>query len=145
MDSAYPLTIYYDHSCSLCRQEMLKLKQHDHANKLYLIDCSDKNFVAPENAPSVQAMLQLIHAQTPDGNWLVGVPVFRLVYAAVGFHQVADFLGKPLIKRIMNKLYPHTARHRYLIPAWTVNLLLNQLAKKSSQKARACKDGQCSL
>ena len=46
MDTVYPLTLYYDSSCPLCNQEMTRLKQHDQADNLKLVDCSAADYAA---------------------------------------------------------------------------------------------------
>ena len=145
MDALYPLTIYYDHSCPLCRYEMLRLKQHDSANLMLLIDCSAAGFTPPAGAPSKAAMMQLLHAQTASGEWLVGVPVFQHVYRAAGFAQFANWMTKPFVQRILIRIYPIIALHRYLIPGCVSNLFLDWLARRSLKKSQACKNKQCSL
>jgi predicted DCC family thiol-disulfide oxidoreductase YuxK len=62
----YPMTVYYDHSCPLCREEMFALKAYDAENRLQLIDCSIANFSSAEAGKAgytQQQMMRLIHAQ----------------------------------------------------------------------------------
>lgn len=145
MNNIYPVTLYYDSSCPLCNQEVTRLKQHDHADKLKLVDCSAADFAAPADAPDRQQMMQLLHAQTADGSWVIGVPAFHLAYAGVGFHFVADWLDRPYIKHVMHRLYPLIARNRYLIPGWFAHIWFNWLAMHAQRKSRACANGQCNI
>ena len=145
MNATYPIKIYYDSSCPLCNQEMSRLKQHDHADKLNLIDCSSANFVAPDGAPDKTEMMKLLHVLTADGLWVIGVPAFRLAYAGVGFNFVSDWLDKPHINRMMNRLYPLIARYRYIIPEWLALVWFNWLAAQALRQSNACVKGQCKL
>lgn len=145
MSNTYPISIYYDRSCPLCNQEMMRLKQHDHDGNLILIDCSDENFTRPTDAPATTDMMQLLHVRTAEGAWVIGVPAFRLAYAGVGFHFVTDWLDKPYIYKLMQKLYPHIARHRYLFPERLAEIWFNWLAKKSLQRSRTCNSGNCKI
>jgi predicted DCC family thiol-disulfide oxidoreductase YuxK len=145
MNTVYPLTLYYDSSCPLCNQEMTRLKQHDQADNLKLVDCSAADYAAPAGAPERQKMMQLLHAQTADGMWVVGVPAFRLAYAGAGFHFVADWLDRPYIKQAMNRLYPLIARNRYLIPGWFAKIWFNWLAIHAQRRSRSCAKGQCEI
>lgn len=145
MNTTYPLTIYYDSSCPLCNQEIMRLKQRDQQNNLILIDCSADNFVTPAGVPSQQKMMELMHAFTADGKWLIGVPAFRLAYAGVGFQFVADWLDKPLVSCAMHKIYPVIAKHRYLIPGWFAAVWFNWLAAQSLRRSQSCANGQCKI
>ena len=145
MSNIYPVTLYYDSSCPLCNQEMTRLKQHDQADNLRLIDCSAENYVAPADAPDRQQMMQLLHEQTADGEWVIGVPAFRLAYAGAGFHFVADWLERPLVNATLKRLYPLIARNRYLIPEWFAQVWFDWLATRAQQRSRSCSNGQCKI
>lgn len=145
MNKIYPITIYYDRSCPLCNQEMSRLRQHDQHNNLLLIDCSSDNFVSPEGAPPTADMMRLLHVLTANGEWVIGVPAFRLAYAGVGFSFVTEWLDKPYVSRAMKHLYPVIARHRYIFPEWFAEAWFNWLAAKSLQRSQACHNGQCKI
>ncbi len=145
MSNNYPLTIYYDSSCPLCDQEMSRLKQRDQYDNLHLIDCSAPDFIPPHGAPDVASMMQLLHAQTSDGQWVIGVPAFQLAYAGAGFGFVSNWLERPLISRMMHRLYPLIARNRYLIPGWVAGVWFNYLAISANRRSRACANGQCKI
>jgi predicted DCC family thiol-disulfide oxidoreductase YuxK len=145
MNASYPIRIYYDSSCPLCNQEMSKLKEHDQDEQLILVDCSAADFVAPAGAPAKEKMMQLLHVLTADGLWVVGVPAFRLAYAGVGFSFVVNWLDRPHVMRLLNRLYPLIARNRYLIPEWMAQRWFNWLAKKAAQRSQSCANGQCNI
>jgi predicted DCC family thiol-disulfide oxidoreductase YuxK len=145
MNATYPISIYYDSSCPLCNQEMTRLKQLDQAGNLNLIDCSSASFAAPEGSPGKENMMQLLHVLTADGVWVIGVPAFRLAYAGVGFHFVADWLDKPYVSRVMHRIYPLIARNRYLIPGWFAEVWFNWLASQALRRSQSCSNGQCKI
>lgn len=145
MSPTYPVTLYYDRSCPLCSHEMNKLKEHDHENKLILVDCSAADFAPPPGGAQQAQMMQLLHARTASGEWVVGVPAFRLAYAGVGFTFVSDWLDKPHVMRLLNRLYPLIARNRNLIPGWMARLWFNWLARQALRRSQSCAKGQCSI
>ena len=90
-------------------------------------------------------MMKLLHAYTADGKWVIGVPAFRLAYAGVGFYFVSDWLDKPLVNRVMTRLYPIIAKHRYVIPKWLAQAWFNWLAAQAQRRSKACATGVCKL
>jgi predicted DCC family thiol-disulfide oxidoreductase YuxK len=101
MSVAWPLVIYYDASCPLCREEMHALKAHDAADRLRLLDASPPGFSDPHLAAAgigQDALMRLIHARDAAGHWFVGVQVFELAYAAAGLHTVARLWASPRLR-----------------------------------------------
>lgn len=111
----YPLTIFYDASCPLCRKEMHALKEYDAQDRFHLVDCSSAVFhdaAAAQANISTADMLRLIHARDADGRWIIGVDVFVLAYRAVGIEAVARFFEFRPFRPFLNRLYPWIARNR---------------------------------
>ncbi|MCC6195653.1 MAG: DUF393 domain-containing protein [Burkholderiales bacterium] len=109
---AYPLTVYYDASCPLCRSEMESLKARDAGNLLYLVDCS-KGLVAFADVTQA-AMMARIHARDADGRWLDGLDVFAAVYRAAGFPVLARLYASRWLRPLLDRLYGWVADHRRL-------------------------------
>lgn len=111
----YPLRIYYDASCPLCRAEMQGLKTRDHAGALELVDCSGEGFADPDlqqaGIPVARAM-ERIHARDARGNWFDGVEVFSLAYGAAGMKRTARILANPVLRPVLEWFYPIIARNR---------------------------------
>jgi predicted DCC family thiol-disulfide oxidoreductase YuxK len=108
---SFPLTMYYDHSCPLCRQEVDLLRGQNHENNLAFVDCSPTDF-SPVEGHSREAMMKLIHARDANGRWLIGPPVFSAAYRAVGIDSIAALWGAPWLQPVWKRLYPWVANNR---------------------------------
>jgi predicted DCC family thiol-disulfide oxidoreductase YuxK len=129
--SAYPLTVYYDASCPLCRSEMETLKARDAGDVLRLVDCSASAFddaACAAEGVTRPMMMARIHARDADGRWLRGVDVFALVYRAAGFTALARLYGSRLLRPLFDRLYPWIADHRYLLTRCGLPRLFHWLA-----------------
>ncbi len=132
----YPLTVFYDGSCAMCASEMQALKALDRGAFLELADCSVSEFRHQEAADagvSVAEMMTLIHARDARGRWLVGVECFEAVYRVAGLEWVARFLGVPVLRPILEALYPWIARHRQILSRVGVNAIIRALMRIPSR------------
>lgn len=152
MSTTYPLTIYFDASCRLCNSEMLNIKLHDSANQLVLIDCSAPDFddtVCKVNNISQTAMMNRLHAQDTNGNWLVGVAAFEVIYQTVGMASIAKLWGSPLTRPWAERLYPWVVRHRYTLSKIGLpelfGLWSKYAARKAEKRSRLCSEGRCNV
>lgn len=149
--NTYPLTIYYDESCPLCKLEIDNLKARNNQELLQFIDVSITGF-NDDNAPASQAeMMEIIHARKADGTVVSGVEVFRLAYGAVGLGWLTAPTNLPLLKPFCDWLYPHIARNRYFLSNRFSGVLfkiakdraIRREAKRAAQQSKACHDDQC--
>jgi predicted DCC family thiol-disulfide oxidoreductase YuxK len=152
MNIHYPLTIYYDASCRLCNSEIQNIKLHDTNNQLILIDCSASDFdtsVCTENNISLVDMMNRLHAQDVEGQWLIGVTAFEVIYRTVGMYSIATLWGHPLTRPITERLYPWVAKHRYTLSKIGLPQLFGlwskHAAKQAEQRSRLCSEGRCSV
>ena len=122
--TAYPLTVYYDASCALCRAEIEAMKSRDVREQLRLIDCSAASFAAPEGV-SREALMSRIHAQDANGAWLRGIDVFAAVYEAAGFRRIARLYRARALRPFFDRIYPWIADHRRILSALGVARLFN--------------------
>ncbi len=151
MDTAYPLTIYFDASCRLCNSEMQNIKVHDVDNQLILIDCSSPEFDdAPFNKEGINRTLMMnrLHMQDANGNWRMGVEAFEVIYRTVGMASIAKLWGGALTKPLAVKLYPWVVKHRYTLSKIGLpelfGLWSRHAARRADKRSRACAEGQCS-
>jgi len=147
--ACYPLTVYYESACPLCRAEMTNLMLRNHAGLLRFEDVSAPGFASPLPGVSLAGLLTLIHARRADGTVVRGVEVFRLAYTAVGLPGVARALRLPVLRGLAERSYPLLARNRHRIPHWLVGWLfetaIRRAAERSARTARCTPEGECRL
>lgn len=152
MSERYPLTIYYDGSCSLCNNEMQSVRLHDSQQRLLLLDCSTAEFddapFLPEGITRSQ-MMERLHCRDNCGKWFKGVDAFELIYQSIGMPAVAALWGGKFTRPLMERVYPWVARHRRLMSLSGLPLLFKwwgkRAALRANEKSRRCHDGQCSI
>lgn len=152
MTAAWPLVIYYDASCPLCREEMHALKAHDGAQRLTLVDASAPGFTDPDLTAAAiprDALMRLIHARDSAGKWFIGVAVFEQAYGAVGLKRVAALWAHPRLRPLWDRLYPWVARFRQPLSWLRLNRaygwLVRRAAARAQRQAAACTEGRCDL
>jgi predicted DCC family thiol-disulfide oxidoreductase YuxK len=79
----YPLTLYFDGACPMCRNEMRSLQARDAHGRLRFEDVRADGFLPPAGATPA-AMLEAIHGRAADGRLVVGVEALRLANRAIG-------------------------------------------------------------
>jgi predicted DCC family thiol-disulfide oxidoreductase YuxK len=148
----YPLTIYFDATCRLCNSEMQNIKVHDTKNLLALIDCSaptfdDTTFVA--QGITTTAMMNRLHAQDADGNWLIGVAAFEGIYRTVGMASIAKLWGSFITRPLAERLYPWVVKHRYTLSRIGLPELFGLWSKhaawQAEKRSRLCSEGRCAV
>ena len=149
---AWPLVVYYDRSCPLCREEMHALAAYDHAARLHLVDASAPGFHDAEverAGLAVPDLMRLIHARDAAGRWYRGIEVFELAYGAAGLAGMARFWSHPWLKPWLARLYPWVARWRQPLSRLRLNRLygawVRRAAARAQARAAACHDGRCDL
>ena len=110
--------VLYDRSCPICRNEMHRLKQRDPHHRLTLIDISAAHFDPGYWGFQPEKLSAALHVRTSDGDWLIGMPAIRHVYAQVGLGWVMAASGWPLLSKLADRLYAGVAPNRQLISRW---------------------------
>lgn len=146
------ITVYYDASCPLCSREMSTIKALDHADEIFLTDCSTPDFLdADANAAGItrSEMMRLIHARRESGQWLIGVDVFIELYQRVGLVGVANFWAHPRLGWLLRRLYPWIARYRQQLSRFGVNRIyeraIERAAKQAMAQSQRCSEDKCEL
>lgn len=152
MEQKPKLTVYFDASCRLCSSEIHNIKQHDSENCLTLVDCSSTDFddstFKPEGIDQ-HAMINCLHAQTEQGQWIKGVAAFEMIYRSVGMASIAAIWGHPLTRPLAERVYPLVVRHRQFLSSLGLHTLFNlwsrHAARKAAKQSQQCKKGNCAI
>jgi predicted DCC family thiol-disulfide oxidoreductase YuxK len=144
-----PLTVYYDHSCIMCRSEIENLAARDDQGVLKMVDCSGADFDASSVPFDKTTLMNCIHAIDAKGEWLKATDVFVVCYRAAQMQGIARVLA--FAKPVMERIYPLIVRHRYTLSKLGVHKLFNALTYQTNQRkaaqamasSQACKDGAC--
>jgi predicted DCC family thiol-disulfide oxidoreductase YuxK len=147
-----PLTIYFDASCALCNSEMQNIKLYDTRNSLLLIDCSASDFDdSPFHAEGINRdiMMNCLHAQDANGQWIKGVAAFEVIYRTVGLAAIAGLWGHPLTRPLAERAYPWVVKHRHFLSALGLHKLFNmwgkRAARRANQRSQTCSEGNCKI
>lgn len=149
-----PVTVYYDHSCVLCRSEIEYIKARDTGDQLRMVDCSPLGFDTQSMPVNQTGLMNCIHAVDSQGNWLKSTDVFVVCYRTVELAKVARFFmfSKPLLERV----YPLIVRYRHVFSALGVHTFFNFLTRKhlnhlrikaniATTHSQMCKDQDCKM
>jgi predicted DCC family thiol-disulfide oxidoreductase YuxK len=108
----YPLTVYFDGECPICRREIDMMKKLNRRGHLRFIDFSAPSYRSAEHELNPCDLEKVIHARWSDGTVLTGVDVFREMWEAVGFGVLARLSRWPIINTLLGKAYAWFARNR---------------------------------
>ena len=115
-DSKNSLKLLYDGECPICKREICILQKKDSQTKIKFVDISSKTFSPFENNNiDYNTAMSQIHAIDSQGNLLVGIPAFAIVYARCQLLVTSTLLRIPFIKTILKPLYTLFAKNRLWI------------------------------
>jgi len=99
------IEVFFDGHCPLCSREIAMLRRLDRKRRIRFTDISAADFNAAELGKSFDNMMAEIHGRLPDGTWVVGVEVFRRLYAAIGLRSLVAVSRWPVISQMLNVGY----------------------------------------
>lgn len=108
----YEVEVFYDGDCPLCMREIAMLKRKDKQHKIRFTDIAAPDFDAVALGKTYEQLMAQIHGRLPDGTWILGVEVFRRLYAAVGFGWLTAMTRLPLISQLLDVGYWAFAKNR---------------------------------
>ena len=117
-DRSSSTVVMYDRACPLCRAEMQRLRARDRVGRLLLVDISAPGFEAVRWGFTQQALASALHVLTGDGEWLIGMPAIRHVYAQVGLGWVMAPTAWPVISSLADLAYRYVAPNRFVLSRW---------------------------
>ena len=101
------------------------IRRLDVNDRLSLTDIAAENFDPSNLGKSLDTLMREIHGRQADGSWIVGVEVFREIYARVGFAGLTSISRWPVVRSLLNVGYTCFAWPRY------------QLALRRMRKAKS--------
>ncbi len=109
--------VFYDGECPLCLREIKLLKWLDRKDRIQFTDIAAADFNATDYDKTPAQFMEEIHGRLPamndqPGQWIIGVEVFRQLYAAVGLGFLVWPTRLPGISHALNFGYQVFAKNR---------------------------------
>jgi predicted DCC family thiol-disulfide oxidoreductase YuxK len=111
-DHPFEIEVFYDGDCPLCRREINLLKRLDRRQAIRFTDIAAPAFDPAPLGTDYAALMDQIHGRLPDGTMLVGVEVFRRLYASVGFRRLVALTRLPVVSTLLDWSYRLFAKNR---------------------------------
>ncbi|TWT42770.1 thiol-disulfide oxidoreductase DCC family protein [Botrimarina hoheduenensis] len=118
-DSACPpvaagkaVEVFYDGDCPLCRKEIGMLRWMDRNERIQFTDIAAAGFSPPDYGKSMEELMAEIHGRLPSGEWILGVEVFRQLYAAAGWGLLVAPTRLPGVRHALDLGYRFFAKQR---------------------------------
>jgi predicted DCC family thiol-disulfide oxidoreductase YuxK len=113
----YTVEVFFDGECPLCVREIKLLRWLDRKQRIRFTDIAAPEFQATEFGKTPTDFMDEIHGRLPGANgdpgrWIIGVEVFRQLYAAVGFGWLVRPTRLPGISHTLDFGYRVFAKHR---------------------------------
>lgn len=109
---AWEVEVFYDGECPLCLREIKLLQWLDRKDRIQFTDVAAADFNSADYGKTPDQFMDEIHGRLPDGSWIIGVEVFRQLYAAVGFGPLVWPTRLPGISHVLNLGYRIFAKNR---------------------------------
>jgi predicted DCC family thiol-disulfide oxidoreductase YuxK len=114
------LNILYDSKCNVCKLEIDFLRRRDQrlhgsSTRLKFTDLESEDYDSEDPANGhidYETGMKAMHAVTPEGKVVVGVPVFQLAYEQVGLGWLLAVTKVPVLKVIFDLGYDIFAAYR---------------------------------
>ena len=116
MSTAWPLQVFFDGACPLCRREMAFWRSRDHRHRLQWVDIAAPGFSAVDYGLDNTQLQRFMHARSADGQVFTGVRAFVHIWEAIPGPMTTPlrWLFKiPGVVPIAGIFYRLFARNRY--------------------------------
>lgn len=108
----WKLKLLYDGLCPVCAWEMRQLARRDRDGRLAFEDIAADGFDPAAYGATIDDLVHVMHAVTPDGRLLRGPEVFIAAYRLVGLRWLAAALSFRPTRPLVNLGYRIFARIR---------------------------------
>jgi predicted DCC family thiol-disulfide oxidoreductase YuxK len=110
----YPLTVYFDGECPICRREIELMEIFNRRERLQFIDFSTSFYRPTDHGLNQCDLGRVIHARWSDGTLISGVEVFRGMWEAIGLAFLARFTRLSIINNLLIKAYAWFAKKTFM-------------------------------
>ena len=142
--NAYPLTLFHDGACPVCRADIALMRARDSRRLLRFVDITDPGFDPAAHGLQLADFQARMHALRADGRMVEGVEVFRLAYRAIGLGRWIAPLTDGRLRPLAEAGYRLFARHRHRL-GWLLGPLLDAFAARQARRVARCHGGQCDI
>lgn len=139
------LTVYFDNSCPICREEINALKSVDIDNALDLVDCSVDDFsdpMATDAGLDQHTLKNAMHVRDASGRWYKKADAFIAMYETVGIESAARLLRKRSVRSVFERAYPLFVKYRHVLKYTGAHKLMpwfiRRAAAKQARDAQTC-------
>ena len=108
----WQVEVFYDGKCPLCLREIEMLRWMDRKNRIRFTDIAEPSFRPSDYGKTMQEFMDEIQGRLPDGSWIIGVEVFRRLYASVGLRPLVALTRLPGVSHGLNFGYRVFAKNR---------------------------------
>lgn len=108
----WKVEVFYDGDCPLCVREIAMIRWMDRKHRIRFTDIAGAGFKVSDYPWTEEEFMAEIRGRLSDGTWIVGVEVFRQLYAAVGFRWMVAPTRLPGISHFMDWGYQVFAKNR---------------------------------
>ena len=147
------LNILYDSKCNVCKLEIDFLRRRDErlhgsATRLKFTDLESDDYDGEDPANGLidyETGMKAMHGVTPEGQVVVGVPVFQLAYKHVGLGWLLAVTNVPFLRGIFDRGYDVFAAYRtrvtrgQSVPALVEAYHQKKQLLKEQSKCETCK------
>lgn len=107
-------TVFHDGSCPLCSREIRHYRQLPGAKSIHWVDASQETASLSAAGLSQETAMRRLHAQSPTGEWHVGLDAFLLIWDYLPrYRWLRRLLGNRLSRPVVGRLYNVFADWRY--------------------------------
>lgn len=107
-----PIEVFYDGVCPICVREIRFLRRLDRKGQIRFTDIAAADFRASDYGITLKAFNSEIHGRLPDGTWIRGVEVFRVLYTHIGLRPLVWITRLPIVSNLLDRAYRIFARNR---------------------------------
>lgn len=137
---SYKLALLYDSGCPLCLKEVNFLRTRVEAQgpppSIKFVDIASPVYNPDDNAGiDYETGMGLIHGITGDGKVLIGVPVFRAAYDAVGLGWVYSATKLPIVGEAADAVYSVWAKWRLQLTGRPPLEQIMQMRRETAEKS----------